>query len=506
MKPISRRAFLAASGASLSLAAIPHRLRSLQFSTSQRAQPDYEATLESLTTHPIPRWYEDAKFGIFFHIGVYTVPAWAPLPPGPINSPGGGQYYAEQYMVQLMAPESATWAHHRDMYGTQLNYDDFIPQFKAKKFGPERWIKLVEDAGARYFVPTAKHREGFANFRTRTTHRNSVDMGPRRDLIKDLVETARRTSDLKVGIYYGLQDTFSPAYTGEQPRNPYTGEVIPYAGYQPINDYVQDALHPQFREIIDKFDPDLLWADAQFARPRSYWRMPEIVAHFYNNAKNRRKPKEVVTDTRIVLGTGDDFTSLDVPGFFTTPKYTDVPEIKTSKWELARGIGNSFAYNQLETDAQYLSAKELVHLLVDVVSKNGNLLLNAGVKADGTIVPAQEQRLREVGRWLRINGAAIYGSRPWMQFEDPGANVPVRFTRRSKAFYVVALAWPDKMLSLSAALPIDKRSEIRLLGGGSKPLSWHQDADRLVIDMPSGGENATRSRHAFAFEIKASGS
>src|SRR3979490_1923575 len=193
LKPISRRAFLAASGASLSLAAIPHRLTSLQFSTSQRAQPDYEATLESLTTHPIPRWYEDAKFGIFFHIGVYTVPAWAPLPPGPINSPGGGQYYAEQYMVQLMAPESATCAHHRDMYGTQLNYDDFIPQFKAKKFDPERWIKLVEDAGARYFVPTAKHREGFSNFRTSTTHRNSVDMGPRRDLIKDLVETARRT-------------------------------------------------------------------------------------------------------------------------------------------------------------------------------------------------------------------------------------------------------------------------------------------------------------------------
>jgi alpha-L-fucosidase len=142
---------------------------------------------------------------------------------------------------------------------------------------------------------------------------------------------------------------------------------------------------------------------------------------------------------------------------------------------------------------------------VDVVSKNGNLLLNAGVKADGTIVPAQEQRLREVGRWLRINGAAIYASRPWMQFEDPGASVPVRFTRGAKAFYVIALAWPDKALTLTAALPIEKNSEIRLLGAGSKRLSWHQDADRLVIDMPKDGARATRSRHAYALEIRPSG-
>jgi alpha-L-fucosidase len=505
LKPISRRTFLAASGASLSLAALGPRLESLPFGAPQRGAPDYEATLESLSNHPIPRWYEDAKFGVFFHIGVYTVPAWAPLPPGPLTNPGGGQYYAEQYMVQLMTPESATWAHHRDVYGTQFIYDDFIPQYRVEKFDPERWIKLAVDAGARYFVPTAKHREGFSNFRTRTTHRNSVDMGPRRDLIKDLVTTARRTSDLKVGIYYGLQDTFSPAYAGEPPRNPYTGEVIPYAGYQPINDYVQDALHPQFKEIIDKYDPDLLWGDAQFAKPRSYWRMPEIIAHFYNNAKNRPKPKEVVADTRTVLGIGDDFTTLDVPGFFTTPEYTGVADIKTSKWELSRGIGNSFAYNQLETEAQYSSAADLVHLLIDVVSKNGNLLLNAGVKSDGTIVPAQEERLREVGRWLRINGDAIYGSRPWMQFEDPGANVPVRFTRGAKAFYVIALAWPDKALTLSAAVPIEKDPEIRLLGGGSKRLSWHRDADRLVIDMPKDGASATRSQHAYAFEIKPSG-
>lgn len=502
MNPISRRAFLAATGAGVAAAALRPGLGSLASGAASLGSPDYGPTLESLAGHPIPRWYQDAKFGLFFHLGVYSVPAWAPVPPGPLTSPGSGQYYAEQYMVQLTIPGSPTWVHHRDVYGPEFNYDDFIPRYRAEKFDARRWIRLAVESGARYIVPTAKHREGFANFRTRTSRRNSLDMGPRRDLIHDVVSTAR-SSNLKVGIYYGLQDTFSPAYAGEPPRNPYTGAVIPYAGYRPVNDYVQDVLHPQLNEIIDQYDPDLLWGDAQYAKPRSYWRMPEIIARFYNHAKNRTKPKEVVADTRTVLGIGDDFTRVDVPGFFTTPEYTAVNQIKTSKWELARGVGNSFAYNQLETDAQYLSAEDLIHLLVDIVSKNGNLLLNAGVKADGTIVPAQEQRLLEIGRWLRINGDAIYRSRPWQQFEDPSANVPVRFTRGVNAFYVTALAWPGATLTLTAGVPIAPRSQVRLLGGGSQPLTWHRDANQLVIDLPKGGTGATRSRHAYVFEIRA---
>ncbi|NNG34956.1 alpha-L-fucosidase [Nakamurella aerolata] len=473
-------------------AALPGNMIKKLYDKDSQAGKDYQPTVASLNSHPTPDWFNNDKFGIFIHWGAYSVPAW-----GPRGS------YAEWYWNYLNNPGSPTNTYHKQTYGVDFPYDRFAQEWDPSKFDPSAWVQLFKDAGAKYFVLTSKHHEGVALFDSKVSERDTVAMGPGRDLAKELFDAARAESDLKAGFYYSLYEWFNPQYTGKPATNPYTGQPVPYTGGQTSGDYVQDYMKPQMEELIKQYDPDILWCDGQWDKPASYWDTAPVIADFYNQAKNRPEPKKVAVANRCKIQTGElDSKELD----FQTPEYTVKDDIDPNKWEASRGIAHSYGYNQNEPEEDYLTTDELVDSLADIVSKNGNLLLDIGPRADGTIPELQQQRLREIGQWLNINGEAIYGTTYFNRAEEPASDVPVRYTVKDGDLYAIALDWPGRTLTLGSDLPIQRDSKVTLLGSDGTALPWKRDANgRMVITMPAAGEKATTSRNAFAFKISTSG-
>lgn len=290
------------------LAALAGLLTTPASASPEPPTKDYEPTVESLNSHPTPTWFNDDKFGIFIHWGAYSVPAW-----GPRGS------YAEWYWNYMNSKGSATNAHQKDTYGTAANYDDFIGRWKAEKYDPDAWVKLFKDAGAKYFVLTSKHHEGVALFDSKVSGRDTVDLGPKRDLAGDLFKAARKDTEggqLKAGFYYSLYEWYNPSYTGSPVRNPYTGAEVPYTGALSVKDYVGDYMVPQLNELVDQYDPDIIWCDGQWDKPASYWKTAPVIADYYNRANNRAHPKEVAVANRCKIETGAlDSKELD----FQTP-------------------------------------------------------------------------------------------------------------------------------------------------------------------------------------------
>ncbi|WP_206070876.1 alpha-L-fucosidase [Knoellia koreensis] len=450
----------------------------------------YEPTVASLNSHEVPAWFNNDKFGIFIHWGAYSVPAW-----GPRGS------YAEWYWNYMQSWGTPTNAYHKETYGQDFNYDQFIGQWKAEKFNPQEWVDLFNEAGAKYFVLTSKHHEGVSLFDSKVSGRDTVDLGPGRDLAGDLFKAAKADGKLKAGFYYSLYEWFNPNYTGRPYTNPYTGAQVPYTGIGPVNSYVDDYMLPQMRELIDQYDPDILWCDGQWDKPASYWKTAGVIADYYNKARDRER--DVVVANRCKIQTGNlDSEELD----FQTPEYTVKPDITTDKWESSRGIAHSYGYNANEPIEDYQTTDQLVDSFVDIVSKNGNLLLDIGPKADGTVPELMAQRLREMGQWLKVNGEAVYGTTYWNRAEEPASSVPVRYTVKNGAFYATALDWPGATLTLGADVPVADNSTISLLGSDGKALAWKRDANgRVVVTMPAAGADATTSKNAFTFKVTTPG-
>jgi alpha-L-fucosidase len=438
--------------------------------------PDFQPTDASLSTHQAPYWFQDAKFGIFIHWGVYSVPAWAPV----------GVQYAEWYWAQMQDPTNPTYAYHRETYGESFAYDDFIPRFTAEKFDPRAWVELFRDAGAQYHVLTSKHHEGFALWDTKVSDRNSVKMGPRRDIVGELFDASRRyTPELHRGLYFSMPEWFNPdsPWQGHAPRNPYTLEPLPYTGYTPGKDYVEDVQAAQMLELIDGYDPEVIWCDIGGENDSH-----RVLAEYFNHAKNRARPVEVTVNDRSGIGPHD----------FTTPEYATYDSVVTDKWESSRGLDpRSYGYNSATPDDQYMTTEEVIHSLVDIVSKNGNFLLDIGPRADGTIPEIMQRRLRETGEWLKVNGEAIYGSTYWARMPQLGEDL--RFTvRPDSAFYIHSLAEPGAKLTVAAPVPVRPGDRVTLLGH-DRPLNWRTTGGSLVVDVPAAARAA--GRHVWVFKI-----
>ncbi|MFE4665030.1 alpha-L-fucosidase [Streptomyces sp. NPDC056716] len=439
--------------------------------------PDYQPTETSLAGHQAPYWFQDTKFGIFIHWGVYSVPAWSPP----------GEQYAEWYWEWLQRPDNAVHAYHRQTYGEDFTYDDFIPMFRAERFDPRAWVELFRDAGAQYHVLTSKHHEGFALWDTKVSERSSVKMGPRRDLIKELFDASKRyTPELHRGLYFSMPEWFNPdnPWMGHAPRNPYTHAPEPYLGYTAGKDYVKDYQAPQMLELIHGYDTEVLWCDIGGANDSV-----NVLAEYFNHAKNRPKPIEVTVNDRSGIGFHD----------YTTPEYTTYDNTVVAKWEASRGLDpRSYGYNQATPDAMYMTTEEVVHSLVDIVSKNGNFLLDIGPRADGTIPEIMERRLRETGNWLKANGEAIYGTTYWARMAQLGDDL--RFTvRQNEAFYIHSLARPGAKLTVGAPVPIRNGDRVTMLGH-PRPLNWTVRAGSLVIDVPEAARRA--GEHVWVFKVE----
>ncbi|CAA9342705.1 MAG: GH29, partial [uncultured Gemmatimonadaceae bacterium] len=395
---------------------------------------EYEATTASLARHPLPAWFDDAKFGIFVHWDLASYPAWAPTP-GPLNeiiadSSRGWRYwfknnpYADWYLNTLKIDGSPVQQHHAATYGRDFAFWDFAPLFnrEIQKWRPAEWATLFERAGARYVVLTTKHHDGFVLWPSATPNPHR---GPgyraSRDVVGQLGAVVRERG-MRYGLYYsgGIDWTFNDRTIAD------IGDLLKATPQDSAYVRYADA---QIRELIDRYKPAVLWNDIAWPRASD----PNAVfAYYYNRVPDGVVNNRFTQTVAEAFGTGRSARHFD----FTTPEYSVESKITPKKWEATRGIGFSFAYNQNETEAMYTSADSLVRILVDVVSKNGNLLLNVGPMADGTIPPPQRARLEAMGAWLATNGEAIYGTRPWVRAEavaEGGGRV--RFTRRGPTVY-----------------------------------------------------------------------
>ncbi|MCU1269188.1 MAG: glycoside hydrolase family 29 (alpha-L-fucosidase) [Acidobacteriaceae bacterium] len=426
----------------------------------------YAPSLDSLNRHPIPQWYGDAKLGIFVHWGLYSVPGWAPLvhPEHDFTSQDYITHnpYAEWYLNSMRLDGSPTQAYHREHYGADYSYYNFAPTFnrEIQKWNPDLWAEIFRRAGAKYVVLTTKHHDGFTLWPSSVQNPTlALDrQHAQRDLVGEL-SAAVRKQGLRMGLYYsgGYDWTFVP------------GPIRISADYEkvkPQSETYGKYVDAHYRELIERYHPAVLWNDIDY--PKSGHPL-QIMAEYYNAVPDG------VIDDRFGVKHSD----------FKSPEYETLDKISPTKWEECRGLGRSFGYNRAEGEAETIAPNELIYLLVDIVSKNGNLLLDVGPEADGTIPPVQMSRLEALGSWLGQNGEAIYGTRPWERATgETSGGIQVRFTAKDSSVYATVLGKPAGATLTLKSFPAKASSKFFLLGL-TKPLSWSQHGDDTVIELPS---------------------
>ena len=443
------------------------------------SEVSYQPTNASISQHPLPEWYQDAKLGIFIHWGLYSVPGWAegtktPLEEILANTAGEEWFannpYAEWYLNSLRIEGSATEAHHNATYGADFSYYDFVPEFNEAIQGwdPNEWASVFSDVGAQYVVLTTKHHDGFLLWPSDTPNPQRENYFASRDLVGELTE-AVENQGMKMGLYYssGLDWTFNdqviktfPDLFTAVPQQP------EYAAY----------IDTHWRELMERYDPWLLWAD--IGSPEAFDAV-DLIADYYNE-----KPEGVVNN-RHKFQLPTDTAQAPVHHDFTTPEYQVLDSIAEAKWETCRGIGLSFGYNQTEDVDEFLSVDELVDSFVDIVSKNGNLLLNVGPKADGTIPEGQKVRLEGLGQWLDTNGEAIFGSRPWTQAEaSTSEGGRVRFTQTNGVVYMTLLDEPASSTITIENIPLSGINSVTALQG-QQNVEFTQQGQALQLTLPS---------------------
>lgn len=431
---------------------------------------------DSLDERPLPSWFDDAKLGIFVHWGPYSVPAWArtgvsitELAKKSWDEAFANNPYAEWYWNTLAFPESATRAHHDATYGRDFPYERFGEEFRAatRNWSGEPWARLFARAGARYVVLTTKHHDGFLLWPSAHPSPRLPNWQSDRDLVGDLTRSVR-AAGMRMGLYYsgGIDWPFEG-----RPVRDIGGlmKAIPQG-----RDYARYA-DAHWRELIERYQPSVLWNDIGYPRAAEPLR---LMADYY-----ARVPDGVVNNRFTTFG----YAAAERHHDFTTPEYGVLSDIASSKWEACRGIGNSFGWNRAETISDLLSVEKLVHLFVDVVAKNGNLLLNIGPTGDGSIPWPQVERLLGLGGWLDVNAEAIFGTRPWIRASASTSDgLEVRFTRKADALYVIVLGAPalERICIPALTAPVDSTIE-RL--GRRGPLSFSSGAEGLEVSLPGPG-------------------
>ncbi|MES2461889.1 MAG: alpha-L-fucosidase [Armatimonadota bacterium] len=476
---------------------------------SVAAAGPFQPNWESLKAYTIPAWYEDAKFGIFIHWGVYSVPAF------------GSEWYARN-MYQQGTKE---FDHHVATYGpqTEFGYKDFIPQFTAANFDPVAWAALFKESGAKFVVPVAEHHDGFPLYATDRTEWCAAKMGPKRDVIGELAGAVRAA-----GMIFGVSshraenwfffdggrqfpsDVQDPRYAGlygpaqPKPKNNHSID----SPEQPDEAYLQDWLE-RTCELVDKYQPQIVWFDWWIQHQSFKPYLQKFGAYYYNRAKH--------------------WGPWDTSGPAINYKY-DAFEEGTAVFDIERGQLSGIREKLWQNDTsvsksswgytenqQYKTVDSLIDDLVDIVSKNGALLLNIGPKPDGTIPDEEQQMLREIGQWLSVNGEAIYGTRPWKIFGEGPTEVvegaftdtkraaftgeDVRFTAKDNALYATLLGWPGdqaiiRSLGTVSGLLDEKISQVHLLGQDA-PLEWSLGEEGLTVHLPT----EKPCDHAFSLKI-----
>ncbi len=442
------------------------------------AQKTYKPTWESIDSRPMPAWFEDAKFGIFIHWGVYAVPSYSPTVR---DSVGIYDRYAEHYWRRLQ--EKNTTQHyftdfHKRVYGENSKYQDFANNFKAELFQPEEWAKLFKRSGAKYIVLTSKHHEGFPMWPSKHSWNwNAMDVGPHRDLLGDLTK-AVRGKDLKMGYYYSLLEWYHPLYKKET-----------------LNQYIDEHMFPQMKDLITTYKPDVFWTDGEWDYTSEKLRSTEFLSWLFNES--------AVKDKVVINDRWGEETRSKHGGFYTT-EYDLLHNVNAADaqfshpWEECRGMAGSFGYNRNEMLDDYSTSEELIHILINKVGRGGNLLLNIGPTADGRIPVIMQQRLADMGTWLDVNGDAIYGTRKWEKSPAVTKETKVYFSKKGKDLYVLCTKFPEQDIIVEN---IGKPTNISLLGLKSSVKSVFKNG-KLMITPPVVTPANNPCNYAWVFKLE----
>lgn len=484
------------------------------FAQTSDDENKYKPTWESLAEHTeAPGWFRDVKFGIYFHWGVYSVPAF-----------NNEWYPRHMYAPDLEEQGEETWGQevygfHTENYGSpsEFGYPDFIPMFKAENFDAQEWASLFKEAGAQFAGPVAEHHDGFSMWDSEITPWNAADMGPKRDITGELAEAIRgHGMKFITSFHHARNNLWKPEGEEWTGHYSYVKEHFPSLledperailyGYLPREEFLE-MWNNKLKEVIDKYQPDIMWFDSWLHEiPDSV--QTDYLAYYFNKAREwdkdvvvTRKQDDLPLSVSVL-----DFEKGRAEGINETPFLTD-DTISKGSWCYTEGLGIK-------------STTIVLHSLIDIVSKNGQLLLNISPMADGTIPENQKKVLLEMGDWLEINGEAIYGSRPWKVYGEGPTQLPegqfggvtdadgftaedVRYTRRGDILYAIILGWPGanqkfQFDELNAGNFEGKTiSEISVLGSSEK-IDWDHSNESLSVQMPS----ETPSEKAIVFKIR----
>src|SRR5438105_251338 len=457
-----------------------------------RFRPDWE----SLREYEVPEWYKDAKFGIFIHWGLYSVPAFA----------------NEWYPRNMYRDGSEEYKHHVATYGPpdKFGYKDFIPMFKAERYDPTAWAELFKKAAAKYVVPVAEHHDGFAMYDSGVSDWTAAKMGPHRDLIGDLGKAVRA-----VGLHFGVSSHrvehdfflgvgrtipsdvndpqyaafYGPAHTWlANPRGTPLDNDFTYVSSAWANDWLARAA-----ELVEKYHPDIVYFDWWIGQPSIRPNLTRFAAFYYNTSLKHGDHVGVINYK--------DYAMQEHSGVLDLER-GQLGDTRPLYWQTDTSISNrSWGYIKDDT---FKSSDFIVHQLIDIVSKNGNLLLNFGPRSDGTIPEQVQQVLLDVGAWLNVNGEAIYGTRPWRIYGEGPTKVAAgsfhdtdtanytaedfRFTTKGDALYAIGVKWPAKdeivVHSLGQALGSRPVRAVALLGSDGR-LQFEQRSDGLHVHLPA---------------------
>ncbi|HEX4770670.1 MAG TPA: alpha-L-fucosidase [Bryobacteraceae bacterium] len=466
----------------------------------------FRPTWESLKTYKVPDWYQDAKFGIFLHWGVYAVPAF------------GSEWYPREMYLQ----GTREFKHHVETYGPQttFGYKDFIPKFTAGNFDAKAWAELFKNAGAKFVMPVGEHHDGFAMYDSDLSDWSAARMGPKRDVVGEL-ESAVRAAGLHFAVsshraehYFfmnggrgfpsDVQDPryasfYGPAHAGVTDKNDQKWAAHPDAAY--LDDWLARSA-----ELVTKYHPEIVWYDWWINTKEFAPYLQRFAAFYYNDAAARGSTAAINYKYEAYP---DGAAVLDI-------ERGQLDSSRKLFWQTDTSISEkSWGYIQNDT---FRSAESLIDELVDIVSKNGALLLNVGPKPDGTIPEEAQKILLDMGRWLAVNGEAIYGTRPWTiygegptkvtggAFHDTSnekfSSADIRFTTKGNALYAIALGWPNggkltiRSLAEGSASGGGAVSDVKLLGSNAQ-LKWSRDRNGLTIALP--GEKT--GEYAYTFKI-----
>lgn len=437
----------------------------LRADSSFAKENDKVRTWDDLDNRTLPSWYDEAKFGIFIHWGVFSVPAlcsewfgsywrdhWGPCP------------YIDDIMNKTELPNFA--------------YQEFASRFKAEFYNATEWSRIFSLSGAQYVVLTSKHHEGFCMWNSSniptTWQWNVMDVGPRRDLLGELASALKASLSphtgrkLKFGVYHSLYEWFNPLYNQDRKNNFKTDY------------FVTLKTMPELYDLVEKYEPEIIWSDGEWEATSDYWKAREFLQWYADKIETGVWNDRWGTDTECKHG-----------GFLTCDDRYSPGHIVHKKWENAMTIDeSSWGWNRASPYEKYLSAKQLIHKLIETVAYNGNLLLNVGPSADGTINPIFVDRLMAIGEWLRVNGAAIYKTRPWnlCQHEDSAG---IFYTRTADFLFLHMTKWPANNTLFVACPKASENTVVTFLGynGTAYPsLLWsrrsHDGEEGMNIYIP----------------------